>query len=198
MAMGTRETDQPPLWIATSLPTSPGHPFYGHAARRAPLRSVRRKVLRARGRPSLHPGALPPAAGRLLRRRRLGTRDCVARDTRWRSAAFCGWPWTRRRPRSFDCATRRLSIWRRTGPSLRGCNNDCRGRPSEGKTIAIDATTLEANAAMRSIVRRDTGESYGVSGGSRDCRRDWIGSGRRRPRTQTGHTPTIPMQGARR
>ena len=29
-----------------------------------------------------------------------------------------------------------------------------------GKTIAIDATTLEANAAMRSIVRRDTGESY--------------------------------------
>ncbi|HJX22481.1 MAG TPA: hypothetical protein VJ454_15900, partial [Steroidobacteraceae bacterium] len=24
----------------------------------------------------------------------------------------------------------------------------------------IDATTLEANAAMRSIVRRDTGESY--------------------------------------
>src|SRR5262244_613824 len=28
------------------------------------------------------------------------------------------------------------------------------------RTIAIDATTLEANAAMRSIVRRDTGESY--------------------------------------
>ncbi len=26
--------------------------------------------------------------------------------------------------------------------------------------MAIDATTLEANAAMRSIVRRDTGESY--------------------------------------
>jgi transposase len=29
-----------------------------------------------------------------------------------------------------------------------------------GKTIGIDATTLEANAAMRSIVRRDTGETY--------------------------------------
>ena len=29
-----------------------------------------------------------------------------------------------------------------------------------GKTIAIDATTLEANAALRHIVRRDTGESY--------------------------------------
>jgi len=30
----------------------------------------------------------------------------------------------------------------------------------KGKTIAIDATTLEANAAMRSIVRRDTEQSY--------------------------------------
>ena len=30
----------------------------------------------------------------------------------------------------------------------------------KGKTLAIDATTLEANAAMRSIVRRDTGETY--------------------------------------
>ena len=29
-----------------------------------------------------------------------------------------------------------------------------------GKTIGIDATTLEANAALRSIVRRDTGEAY--------------------------------------
>ena len=29
-----------------------------------------------------------------------------------------------------------------------------------GRTVAIDATTLEANAAMRSIVRRDTGEDY--------------------------------------
>jgi transposase len=30
----------------------------------------------------------------------------------------------------------------------------------KGRTVAIDATTLEANAAMRSIVRRDTGETY--------------------------------------
>ena len=30
----------------------------------------------------------------------------------------------------------------------------------KGKTIGIDATTLEANAALRSIIRRDTGESY--------------------------------------
>ena len=30
----------------------------------------------------------------------------------------------------------------------------------KGKTVGIDATTLEANAALRSIVRRDTSESY--------------------------------------
>src|ERR1700689_1916380 len=30
----------------------------------------------------------------------------------------------------------------------------------KGKTIGVDSTTLEAHAAMKSIVRRDTGESY--------------------------------------
>ena len=30
----------------------------------------------------------------------------------------------------------------------------------KGKTVAVDATTLEANAAMKSIVRKDTGEDY--------------------------------------
>ena len=30
----------------------------------------------------------------------------------------------------------------------------------KGKTVAVDATTLEANAAMKSIVRKATGESY--------------------------------------
>jgi hypothetical protein len=30
----------------------------------------------------------------------------------------------------------------------------------KGKTVGVDATTLEANAALRSIVRRNTGESH--------------------------------------
>src|SRR5438128_471480 len=30
----------------------------------------------------------------------------------------------------------------------------------KGQTLGIDATTLEANAALRTIVRRDTGEGY--------------------------------------
>ena len=35
-----------------------------------------------------------------------------------------------------------------------------RGGLMKGKTIGIDSTTLEANAAMKSIVRRDNRESY--------------------------------------
>jgi transposase len=31
---------------------------------------------------------------------------------------------------------------------------------ANGKTVGVDATTLEANAAMKSLVRRDSGESY--------------------------------------
>jgi transposase len=30
----------------------------------------------------------------------------------------------------------------------------------KGQTLGVDATTLEANAALRTIVRRDTGEGY--------------------------------------
>ena len=35
-----------------------------------------------------------------------------------------------------------------------------KGLLKRGKTVGVDGTTLEANAALRSIVRRDTGEGY--------------------------------------
>ena len=63
--MGTRETDQPPLWIATSdLPTSPGHPFYarlttlldGHHFDRFVEGLCARFYAPVMGRPSLAPG----------------------------------------------------------------------------------------------------------------------------------------------
>ena len=55
-----------------------------------------------------------------------------------------------------------------------------------GKTVGIDAATLEANAAMRSIERRDTGESprgvhSAVGGGVRGGDADAGGSGSVRP-----------------
>jgi hypothetical protein len=73
----------------------------------------------------------------------------------------------------------------------------------KGKTVGIDATTLEANAALRSIVRRDTGESYQdflmklaqASGIETPTRADLsIGSGRRRARTTIGRIRTIPTR----
>jgi hypothetical protein len=46
-------------------------------------------------------------------------------------------------------------------PSLAPARYFRPGAPGlDGKTAGIDSTTLEANAALRSIVRRDTGESY--------------------------------------
>ena len=50
-----------------------------------------------------------------------------------------------------------------------------------GKTVGIDATTLEANAALRSIVRRDTGRLHGVPGA-----RDAVYANRRRIRGARG------------
>ena len=57
-----------------------------------------------------------------------------------------------------------------------------------GKTIGIDATTLEANAAMRSLVRRDTGEDYETfvkglatsSGVPTPTRKEWVRFDRKR------------------
>jgi transposase len=54
--------------------------------------------------------------------------------------------------------TRRLIAPKAHGPCLPGsCST---AGLVHGKTIGIDATTLEANAGLRSIVRRDRGESY--------------------------------------
>src|SRR5712691_9094534 len=50
-------------------------------------------------------------------------------------------------------------IFRATSTSPGGITIGARGA-AERQTIGIDSTTLEANAAMRSIVRRDTQESY--------------------------------------
>jgi hypothetical protein len=55
----------------------------------------------------------------------------------------------------------------RAGERSSGCSRERSQRLADarlvkGKTIGIDSTTLEANAALRSIVRRDTSESYQV------------------------------------
>src|SRR5260370_22328683 len=65
MAMGTRQTEQPPLWVATAdLPSSPGHPFYATLSAildaegfdRFAEDQRRRFYAQTMGRPSLEPG----------------------------------------------------------------------------------------------------------------------------------------------
>ena len=73
----------------------------------------------------------------------------------------------------------------------------------KGKTIGVDATTLEANAALRSIVRRDSGESYddfltklaqasGIETPTRATGRASIGSERRKDTNDDWTSPADP------
>jgi len=88
MAMGTRQSEQASLWVATAeLPKSPGHPFYRRLNALLEAADFDRLVegqcgrfyAPVMGRPSLAPGRY----FRLLlvgyfERDRLGTRDCLA------------------------------------------------------------------------------------------------------------------------
>ena len=75
----------------------------------------------------------------------------------------------------------------------------------KGRTVAIDATTLEANAAMRSIVRRDTGDTYqayltrlAAASGIRRRGRSWRGLIHAEEEDlEFGPAPTIPTPRSR-
>lgn len=170
--MGTRETDQPPLWIATSdLPASPGHPFYvrlnavldAHGFDRFVEDKCRRFYAPVMGRPSLPPG-------QYFRLLLVGYFEGIdsERGIAWRAAdslavrSFVRLALNEAAPdhstisrtrRLIDVETHRaVFTWVQQQLVEAGL--------LKGKTVAIDATTLEANAAMRSIVRRDTEETY--------------------------------------
>ena len=172
MAMGTRENEQSPLWVVTSdLPKAPSHPFYARlnelldASGFDPFveTKCRRFYAKVMGRPSLTPGCY----FRLLL---LGYFEGIdsERGIAWRATdslavrSFLRFAVDEAAPdhstisrtrRKIDVETHRKVF---TWVQQRLVDADL----LKGKTLAIDATTLEANAAMRSIVRRDTGESY--------------------------------------
>ena len=172
MAMGTREDEQASLWIARSeLPTSPGHPFYTRLNAlldaddfdRFVESQCREFYAPVMGRPSLVPG-------RYFRLLLVGYFEGIdsERGIAWRATdslavrSFLGLPLHEAPPdhstiartrRLIDVETHRaVFTWVQVRLVEAGLLT--------GKTVAIDATTLEANAAMRSIVRRDTGDSY--------------------------------------
>jgi transposase len=172
MAMGIREGEQSSLWVATSdLPASPGHPFYArlnavleaHAFDRFVEHLCRRFYAPVMGRPSLTPG-------RYFRLLLVGYFEGIdaERGIAWRATdslairTFLRLPLDEAPPDHSTIARTRRLIDLETH---RAVFTWVQQRLVEsglltGKTVAIDATTLEANAAMRSIVRRDTGEGY--------------------------------------
>lgn len=172
--MGTRDSEQSSLWVATSeLPTSPGHPFYARLQTLLDAHDFDRFVedlcrgfyAPVMGRPSLAPG-------RYFRLLLLGYFEGIdsERGIAWRASdslavrGFLRLPLHEAPPdHSTIARTRRLIALEThravfTWVQVRLVESGL----LKGKTIAIDATTLEANAAMRSIVRRDTGDSYQV------------------------------------
>src|SRR5665811_1589729 len=174
MAMGRRKRreKQEGLWIAQQeLAAAPGHPFYQKLNELLEAERFDEFVegLCARfyaeqyGRPSLTPGIY-------FRSLLIGYFEGIGaeRGIAWRLAdslalrRFVGIALDEYTPdHSTISRTRRLidlDTHREVFTWVLGVLAD-RGL-LQGKRIAIDATTLEANAAMRSIVRRDTGESY--------------------------------------
>jgi len=174
MAMGTRKQreKQAGIWIAHSeLAAAPGHPFYQKLNELLEAEGFDEfvegrcaKFYAAKyGRPSLTPGIY-------FRSLLIGYFEGIGaeRGIAWRLAdslalrRFVGIDLDENTPdHSTISRTRRLidvDTHREVFGWVLGVLAD-RGL-LRGQRIAIDATTLEANAAMRSIVRRDTGESY--------------------------------------
>jgi transposase len=172
MAMGKLKRSQDGLWVATSeLPRSPGHPFYARLNRALESEGFdafvearcRRFYSPVLGRPSLAPG-------RYFRLLLVGYFEGLdsERGMAWRAAdslavrGFLGLGLEEPAPDHSTISRTRRLIDVETHREVFGWIQERLAQAGllKGKTIAIDATTLEANAAMRSIVRRDTGETY--------------------------------------
>ena len=170
--MGKRKSEQAPLWIPTTeLPVSPGHPFYRRLNEILDAAGFDRFVEEqcrpfyapAMGRPSLVPG-------RYFRLLLIGYFEGLdsERGIAWRAAdslavrQFLGLGLDEAAPdHSTISRTRRLiDVEAHQAVFTWVQERLVEAHLLRGKTLAVDATTLEANAAMRSIVRRDTGESY--------------------------------------
>lgn len=167
-----KKARQAPLWIShDSVASSPGHPFYEELER--VLREEKfdsyveskcsRYYAKKQGRPSIPPGVY-------FRMLLIGYFERIdsERGICWRCSdslslrGFLGLGLDERTPdhSSMSRIRKRLPVevheavfgWVLGVLAARGL--------IDGKTLGVDATTLEANAALRSIVRRDTGESY--------------------------------------
>jgi transposase len=172
MAIGKKDrTRQQPMWIPhTSVVGTPGHPFYKKLNQLLAkekfdqwLERLCEPYFRQGGRPSIPPGTY-------FRMLMIGYFEGISseRAIAWRCAdslslrEFLGLDLTEKTP---DHST--LSVWRKR-LDLAIYQDVFRKILSiverhgllKGEILGVDSTTIEANAAMRSIVRKDTGETY--------------------------------------
>jgi len=171
--MGQRtHEEQVGMWVTVSeLPRSVSHPFYEklnrllaeHGFDEFVEAQCRPFYAEKMGRPSVAPG-------QYFRLLLLGYFEGLdsERGIAWRAAdslgvrGFLGLGLTEGAPDHSTISRTRRLIDLDTHRTVFTWVLQCLGIAGliKGKTLAIDATTLEANAALRSIVRRDTGETY--------------------------------------
>jgi transposase len=174
MGMG-RKTDrekQQGLWVASSeIVTTPGHLFYERlntvlTAEKFDQRieTICRKYYKSSsGRPSITPGTY-------FRMLLLGYFEGIEseRGMAWRAAdslsfrQFLGYDLSELTPdHSTVSRTRRLYSVQTHRAVMKWVLKILRKHGlADGQSVCIDATTLQANASMKSLVRRDTGQSY--------------------------------------
>ncbi len=173
MALGRRKGKQKSLWVAgKDLPRSMGHPFYSALEKVLVAGDFDRFVedlcaehyAKRQGRPSIPPGVyfrmlfvgyfegMTSQRGIAWRcQDSLSIRDFLGLGPTERSPEHSSMTVIRKRlPFEIFEAVFRFVLERAQEYGL-----------VKGKTVAVDATFLEANAAMKSIVRRDTGENWG-------------------------------------
>ena len=160
------------MWVATEkLPRSPGHPFYerlnqvlAKAGSDAFVEKLCARFYADRlGRPSLRPG-------RYFRLLLVGYFEGLnsERAIAWRVSdsasvrAFLEYDPEEAPPNhsTLSRTRRRIDVETHTEVFTWVLKQLAEAGLVKGKTIGIDARTLEANAAMRSLVRRDTGKDY--------------------------------------
>ncbi|MGC2172057.1 MAG: transposase [Candidatus Sulfotelmatobacter sp.] len=175
MAMGKRkEQRQEALFVATNgLATSPGHPFYRKLnellAEAGFDRWIEDRCRQSyateekRGQPSIPPGVY-------FRMLLVGYFEGIdsQRGIAWRCAdslslrAFLGVPLEESTPDHSTLTNTRNRLPQQVFDEVFQfvLKIAVDKKLLAGKTVGVDSTTLEANAAMKSIVRRDTGEDW--------------------------------------
>src|SRR3954447_15582331 len=172
MALEKRQREQQGMWVATTdLPKAPGHPFYRKLNRLladAGFDAWIEKLCapyyaETIGRPSIPPGVY-------FRMILMGYFEGIGsqRGIAWRCsdsrslAEFLGIPADKSTPdhSSLSRVHDRLPLEVHEEVFVFVLKIAEEKKLIKGKTVGVDSTTLEANAAMKSIERKDTGEDW--------------------------------------